>query len=191
MESGADTRNDRRTTDEKAIDDWLPVTSSRNAKWWYSAFQNFTAMVGAGVLSPPYALSQLGWGFGITVLVLSWVITLYTLWQMVEMHKMVPGKRFDKYHELGQHAFETVRLEHASSTKKLIYLVGDSFGGSLALAVVAHTPIINLVITLVNPGIVFREITTANSGAHIANGGPVSDFDKRWITFTVMESGFL
>ena len=39
------------------------------------------------------------------MLVVSWVITLYTLWQMVEMHEMVPGKRFDRYHELGQHAF--------------------------------------------------------------------------------------
>jgi len=27
------------------------------------------------------------------------------MWQMVEMHEMVPGKRFDRYHELGQHAF--------------------------------------------------------------------------------------
>ena len=44
-------------------------------------------------------------GPGIVVLVLSWIITLYTLWQMVEMHEMVPGKRFDRYHELGQHAF--------------------------------------------------------------------------------------
>ena len=39
------------------------------------------------------------------MLLLSWAITLYTLWQMVEMHEMVPGKRFDRYHELGQHAF--------------------------------------------------------------------------------------
>lgn len=38
-------------------------------------------------------------------MVISWIITLYTLWQMVEMHEMVPGKRFDRYHELGQHAF--------------------------------------------------------------------------------------
>jgi len=44
-------------------------------------------------------------GPGITLLVLSWIITFYTLWQMVEMHEMVPGKRFDRYHELGQHAF--------------------------------------------------------------------------------------
>ncbi|KAJ1392455.1 Amino acid transporter, transmembrane domain [Sesbania bispinosa] len=90
---------------KKGIDDWLPVTASRNAKWWYSAFHNLTAMVGAGVLSLPYAMSMMGWGPGSTVLILSWIITLFTLWQMVEMHEMVPGVRFDRYHELGQHAF--------------------------------------------------------------------------------------
>ncbi|XP_041010433.1 lysine histidine transporter 2-like [Juglans microcarpa x Juglans regia] len=90
---------------QKGIDDWLPITSSRNAKWWHSAFHNVTAMVGASVLSLPYAMSHLGWGPGVTILLLSWVITLYTLWQMVEMHEMVPGKRFDRYHELGQYAF--------------------------------------------------------------------------------------
>jgi hypothetical protein len=52
---------DARSAREKAIDDWLPITSSRNAKWWYSAFHNVTAMVGAGVLSLPYAMSELGW----------------------------------------------------------------------------------------------------------------------------------
>ncbi|KAF5193461.1 Lysine histidine transporter [Thalictrum thalictroides] len=90
---------------DKAIDDWLPVTASRKAGWMHSAFHNVTAMVGAGVLSLPYALAELGWGPGATVLILSWVITSYTLWQMVEMHEMIPGKRFDRYHELGQHVF--------------------------------------------------------------------------------------
>ncbi|PSS30160.1 Lysine histidine transporter like [Actinidia chinensis var. chinensis] len=97
--------NDEKLAKQKEIDDWLPITSSRNAKWWYSAFHNVTAMVGAGVLSLPYAMAALGWGPGVVVLILSWLITLYTLWQMVEMHEMVPGKRFDRYHELGQHAF--------------------------------------------------------------------------------------
>ncbi|KAK1377357.1 Lysine histidine transporter 1 [Heracleum sosnowskyi] len=97
--------DDRKTAEEKAIDDWLPVTSSRHAKWWYSAFHNVTAMVGAGVLSLPYAMSQLGWGAGITMVVGSWLVTLYTIWQMVEMHECVPGRRFDRYHELGQAAF--------------------------------------------------------------------------------------
>ncbi|KAK6160369.1 hypothetical protein DH2020_003750 [Rehmannia glutinosa] len=97
--------NVEKTAEEKAIDDWLPITSSRTAKWWYSTFHNVTAMVGAGVLSLPYAMSNMGWGPGVTVMILSWVITFYTLWQMVEMHETVPGKRFDRYHELGQHAF--------------------------------------------------------------------------------------
>ncbi|KAI3725955.1 hypothetical protein L1987_65751 [Smallanthus sonchifolius] len=86
------------TERERAVDEGLTVTSSRNAKWWYSTFHNVTAMAGAGVLGLPYAMSQL-------VLVISWVTTLYTLWQMVEMHELVPGKRFDRYHELGQYAF--------------------------------------------------------------------------------------
>jgi amino acid permease len=89
----------------KDVDDWLPVTGSRNARWWYSTFHNVTAMVGAGVLGLPAAMVYLGWGAGTVVLVASWVITLYTLWQMVEMHEMIPGKRFDRYHELGQAAF--------------------------------------------------------------------------------------
>ncbi|KAF8666974.1 hypothetical protein HU200_053141 [Digitaria exilis] len=82
-----------------------PIASSRTAKWYYSAFHNVTAMVGAGVLGLPFAMSQLGWGLGTVVIVMSFVITLYTLWQMVEMHEMVPGRRFDRYHELGQYAF--------------------------------------------------------------------------------------
>ncbi|XVF15107.1 hypothetical protein REPUB_Repub09cG0120800 [Reevesia pubescens] len=54
---------------------------------------------------PSYALSDLGWGLGVVVLILSWIITLYTLLEMVEMHDMVAGKHFDRYHELGQYAF--------------------------------------------------------------------------------------
>ena len=50
-----------RTQQEKSIDEWLPINSSRKAKWWYSAFHNVTAMVGAGVLGLPYAMSELGW----------------------------------------------------------------------------------------------------------------------------------
>lgn len=44
-------------------------------------------------------------GWGVTILLLSWICTLYTAWQMIEMHEPEPGKRFDRYHELGQHAF--------------------------------------------------------------------------------------
>uniref|UniRef100_A0A803KPJ1 Serine aminopeptidase S33 domain-containing protein n=1 Tax=Chenopodium quinoa TaxID=63459 RepID=A0A803KPJ1_CHEQI len=44
-----------------------------------------------------------------------------------------------------------VREKHASSPNKPIYLVGDSFGGSLALAVAARNPMVDLVLILANP----------------------------------------
>ena len=47
---------------------------------------------------------------------------------------------------------ETVTAEYASAPHKPIYLVGDSFGRWLALAVAAHNPTIDLVVLLVNPG---------------------------------------
>ncbi|KAL9998583.1 putative amino acid transporter, transmembrane domain-containing protein [Helianthus debilis subsp. tardiflorus] len=100
-----------RTERARDIDNWLPITLSHNAKGWYLAFHNVTAMVGAGILGLPYAMSELGWEPGVSMLVISWVISLYTLWQMVQMHEMVPGKRFERYHELGQYAFgEKLRL---------------------------------------------------------------------------------
>ncbi|OQU77739.1 hypothetical protein SORBI_3009G095640 [Sorghum bicolor] len=94
MEQYAETTARERAQEDKTknarIDDWLPITSSRTAKWYYSAFHNVTAMVGAGVLGLPFAMSQLGW---------------YVHGGELEMHEMIPGKRFDRYHELGQHAF--------------------------------------------------------------------------------------
>ncbi|KAJ8760709.1 hypothetical protein K2173_017765 [Erythroxylum novogranatense] len=50
---------------------------------------------------------------------------------------------------------ETLRLEHASSPNKPIYVVGDSFGGCLALAVAARNPKIDLVLILANPATSF------------------------------------
>ncbi|XP_021742329.1 acyltransferase-like protein At1g54570, chloroplastic isoform X2 [Chenopodium quinoa] len=46
---------------------------------------------------------------------------------------------------------QVVREKHASSPNKPIYLVGDSFGGSLALAVAARNPMVDLVLILANP----------------------------------------
>lgn len=54
-------RSESNNNNTKNADDWLPITSSRNAKWYYSTFHNVTAMVGAGVLTLPYAMSQMGW----------------------------------------------------------------------------------------------------------------------------------
>ena len=43
------------------VDDAADQATPRRAKWWYVTFHNVTAMVGAGVLSLPYAMSELGW----------------------------------------------------------------------------------------------------------------------------------
>ncbi|XP_060218059.1 phytyl ester synthase 1, chloroplastic-like isoform X1 [Lycium barbarum] len=59
------------------------------------------------------------------------------------------------FDELVNFVERTVRLKHASSPNKPIYLVGDSFGGCLALAVAAHNPKIDLVLILVNPATSF------------------------------------
>lgn len=47
----------------------------------------------------------------------------------------------------------SVKHEHSLSPNKPIYLVGDSFGCCLALAVASRNPIIDLVLILVNPGL--------------------------------------
>ncbi|KAF3670874.1 Acyltransferase-like protein, chloroplastic [Capsicum annuum] len=57
--------------------------------------------------------------------------------------------------ELVKFVERTVRMKHASSPNKPIYLVGDSFGGCLALAVAAHNPKIDLVLILANPATSF------------------------------------
>lgn len=38
-------------------------------------------------------------------IVLSWMITFYSLWQLVQLHEVAPGRRFDRYPELGVYAF--------------------------------------------------------------------------------------
>ncbi|KAE8729101.1 Acyltransferase-like protein [Hibiscus syriacus] len=50
---------------------------------------------------------------------------------------------------------ETIRHEHASRPNSPIYLVGDSFGGCLALVVAARNPTIDLVVILANPATSF------------------------------------
>ncbi|KAJ8529431.1 hypothetical protein K7X08_036266 [Anisodus acutangulus] len=59
------------------------------------------------------------------------------------------------FDELVKFVERTVRMKHASSPNKPIYLVGDSFGGCLALAVAAHNPKIDLVLILANPATSF------------------------------------
>jgi alpha-beta hydrolase superfamily lysophospholipase len=47
---------------------------------------------------------------------------------------------------------QSIQHEQDLSPNRPIYLVGDSFGGCLALAVAARNPQTDLVLLLVNPG---------------------------------------
>jgi Transmembrane amino acid transporter protein len=54
-----------------------------------SAFHNTTAIVGAGVLGLPFAMKYLTWSGGVIVMCLSWVTSLYTLWQVGSLPPVV------------------------------------------------------------------------------------------------------
>ncbi|GFY90631.1 esterase/lipase/thioesterase family protein [Actinidia rufa] len=56
----------------------------------------------------------------------------------------IPVSDRTPFEGLVKHVEETARLEHVSSPKEPIYLVGDSLGGCLALAVAACNPAIDL-----------------------------------------------
>ena len=86
----------------KDLDDWLPITKSRNAKWWYSAFHNVTAMVGAGVLGLPYAMSQLGW----------YVILVFWLKDRMSDIRFCPQKPFIESN--GRSDGITKRVDHSN-----------------------------------------------------------------------------
>lgn len=64
----------------------------------------------------------------------------------------IPANDRTPYEELVKFVGEAVEAEHASSPDMPIYLVGDSFGGCLAVSVAAAYPSIDIVLILVNPG---------------------------------------
>ncbi|KAL3139320.1 hypothetical protein ABBQ38_003657 [Trebouxia sp. C0009 RCD-2024] len=101
----------------------LPITANRSAKWWYVAVHNVTAMVGAGVLGLPYAMALLGWTGGVIVLVLAYLISVWTLWQLCYMHE-IDGRRMNRYHELGQYAFGKTAGLWAIVPFQLIVMIG-------------------------------------------------------------------
>ncbi|TYG80992.1 hypothetical protein ES288_D02G261600v1 [Gossypium darwinii] len=67
----------------------------------------------------------------------------------------IPVQDQTPFEELVKLVEEAIRLEHASRPNTPIYLVGDSFGGCLALAVAARNPTIDLVLILANPATSF------------------------------------
>ncbi|XP_020597204.1 acyltransferase-like protein At1g54570, chloroplastic [Phalaenopsis equestris] len=63
----------------------------------------------------------------------------------------IPIADRSQFKELVAFVEYSVKHEHRQSPNKPIYLLGDSFGCCLALAVAARNPTIDLVLILVNP----------------------------------------
>ncbi|XP_055803121.1 phytyl ester synthase 2, chloroplastic-like isoform X2 [Solanum dulcamara] len=60
----------------------------------------------------------------------------------------------------------TVRSEHHHAPRRPIYLLGESFGGCLALAVAARNPHIDLALILANPGVPARVAVAIPGSGH-------------------------
>ena len=58
------------------------------------------------------------------MLLLSWCLTLNTLWHMIQLHECVPGTRFDRYHDLGRYAFGPKLGAWVVLSQQLIVQVG-------------------------------------------------------------------
>lgn len=81
--------------------------------------------------------------------------TLSELFEVRCLH--IPVMDRTPFEGLVKYVEQTIKLEHNVSPMKPIYLVGDSLGGCLALAVAARNPTIDLVLILCNPATSFNK----------------------------------
>ncbi|KAH9329341.1 hypothetical protein KI387_001449, partial [Taxus chinensis] len=79
--------------------------------------------------------------------------TLADLFEVRCLH--IPVMDRTSFEDLVKTVEEAIRLEHKVSPMRPIYLVGDSLGGCLALAIAARNPTIDLVLILANPATSF------------------------------------
>nr|XP_043630416.1 acyltransferase-like protein At1g54570, chloroplastic [Erigeron canadensis] len=82
---------------------------------------------------------------------------------------------------------ETIMIEHTLSPNRPIYLLGDSFGGALALAVAARNPTIDLVLILANPGTSYER----SQYMHPVHGLVRALPDEYYVIFRIVMSCFL
>eukprot|EP01023_Acetabularia_acetabulum_P058183 TRINITY_DN6838_c0_g2_i3.p1 TRINITY_DN6838_c0_g2~~TRINITY_DN6838_c0_g2_i3.p1 ORF type:complete len:488 (-),score=64.93 TRINITY_DN6838_c0_g2_i3:164-1549(-) len=71
-----------------------------SGEWYHAAFHTVTSVVGVGVLGLPYALSSMGWGAGLIMLIIACSVSYYTSYLLVTMHES-KGTRFSRYRDLG------------------------------------------------------------------------------------------
>lgn len=103
----------------------------RNATWADVLYHSITAMIGAGVLGLPAALSHLGWIGGACFLTFSIVVSWYTYKLLVYMHEVpdlgskVGGiRRLDRYDQLADYVLGPKRGKAVLLPFQLAVLVG-------------------------------------------------------------------
>ncbi|KAJ4962328.1 hypothetical protein NE237_022267 [Protea cynaroides] len=87
------------------MDDWLPITESRNGNVFSSAFHCLNSGIGFQALLLPLAFTVLGWTWGIVCMSLAFGWQLYTLWLLTQLHESVTGTRYSRYLHLAKAAF--------------------------------------------------------------------------------------
>ncbi|KAF6172513.1 hypothetical protein GIB67_007026 [Kingdonia uniflora] len=106
-------------------DAWLPITESRNGNAYYAAFHTLCSGIGIQGLVLPFALTILGWTWGIIFLSLAFIWQLYTLWIMVQLHESADGTRYSRYLQLFSATFGP-RLTSLFATFPVMYLSGGT-----------------------------------------------------------------
>eukprot|EP00882_Tetradesmus_deserticola_P013889 GHRQ01014752.1.p1 GENE.GHRQ01014752.1~~GHRQ01014752.1.p1 ORF type:complete len:208 (+),score=53.08 GHRQ01014752.1:469-1092(+) len=107
------------------LDKQFGVYTSRKPQQWLQCLQHqggwllatahiVTAIIGAGVLGLPYALSWLGWVAGIVILLLFYVITLWSSLLLAECH-------------------ETNGVKHPTYRSAVLHVLGPSHAAVLTL----------------------------------------------------------
>ncbi|XVF85177.1 hypothetical protein PTKIN_Ptkin17bG0097600 [Pterospermum kingtungense] len=100
----------QKRADDKAIDDWLPITSSRKAKWWYSAFHNDKTNFYSQLLGY-HELGQHAFGEKLGL----WIIVTQQLTvevSLVIVYMVTGGQSLKKFHDLVCPNCKDIRLTY-------------------------------------------------------------------------------
>ncbi|KAH9654955.1 lysine histidine transporter-like 7 [Citrus sinensis] len=88
-----------------SLDDWLPLTASRNGNTFSTVFHIVTSGIGIQALFLPVGFATLGWTWGIICLLTAFAWQIYTIWLLVHLAEPVPGTRYSRYMHVAKAAF--------------------------------------------------------------------------------------
>ncbi|KAM7257215.1 hypothetical protein ACFE04_012956 [Oxalis oulophora] len=123
------------------IEAWLPITESRNGRFWSVIAHLLNSGIGYQALLLPVAFATLGWAWGTITFCIAFVWQLHTTWLLLQLHEpsSSPGIRYSRYLRLAIAAFGP-KMGKLLVIFPVMYLSGGSCvmliingGGSLQL----------------------------------------------------------